>query len=311
MLGRMGAIVAAVGLAAAAAHAAPPDLSGLWSNNSLTQLERPEDFKALVATEAEARAYEAKHLGKPPELPNDAIGGASSEWWETQIGLMRVRGQIRSSEIVSPADGQLPWTAKARASNKARSARQKVDFDHPESLGRGERCLATDGAGPPILNGGYNDNYVFVQTPDHLAIEAEWMHDVRIVRLAPGARHPPRSVRFAMGDSIGHWEGATLVIETTNFIAAEVGADAQSGDDQTVIERITRVSPTELHYAFQVHSPAEFTQPWQGEMSFHPLKGQIYEFACHEGNYALPGILSGARQVEARARAIFARPAAP
>jgi hypothetical protein len=308
-----GADWARVGLAAALIAAparAAPDFSGLWSNNSLTNLERPEDFKTLVVSEAEAKTYEAKHRGKPPENPQDTVGGQESEWWETDVGLLRVRGQIRSSQLVSTADGQLPFNGATKAANKARSARRKVDFDAPESRSRDERCLSTDAAGPPLLNGGYNDNYQFVQTSGELAILAEYMHDVRIVRLAPDARHPPLTIRRAMGDSIGHWEGETLVIETTNFTRAEVGSLAKPGDDMTVVERITRLSPTALHYAFWVRNPVQFTQPWQGEMIFNATKGPIYEFACHEGNYALPGILAGGRQAEARARAAFAAMAA-
>ena len=297
-------------LAAAPARAAP-DLSGLWSNNSLTQLERPDDFKTLVVSEVEAKAYEAKHRGKPPEGdPDDKVGGAESEWWETDIGLLRIRGQIRTSELVSPADGQLPRTAAAKAAGKVRRARRKIDFDNPEARSRSERCVSTEAAGPPMLNGGYNDNYQFVQTGDQLAILAEYLSSLRIVRLAPGARHPPPSMRYAMGDSIGHWEGQTLVIETTNFIAAELAADAPPGADMTVIERITRTGPDTLHYAFWVHDPTQFTQPWQGELTFQATKGPIYEFACHEGNYALRSMLSAGRQAEDRARAAFAAMAA-
>jgi len=275
-----------------------PDLSGLWSNNSLTQLERPDDFKSLVVSEQEARTFEQKHRGQPPEIPNDVVGGANSEWWETDTGLARIRGQARSSWIVSPADGQLPFTAQAKAANKARRERRKTDFDNPESRDRGERCLAAEAAGPPMLNGGYDDNFMLVQTTDSVAILAEYMHDVRIVRLGD-AVHPPASVRRLMGDSIGHWEGDTLVIETTNFTRAEVGDDAPPGADMTVIERLTRISPTELFYEFQVHDPAEFIQPWRGEMVLRATKGPIYEYACHEGNYALPSILSAGRQADA------------
>jgi len=149
-----------------------------------------------------------------------------------------------------------------------------------------------------MLNGGYDDNFMLVQTTDSVAILAEYMHDVRIVRLGD-AVHPPASVRRLMGDSIGHWEGDTLVIETTNFTRAEVGDDAPPGADMTVIERLTRVSPSELFYEFQVHDPAEFIQPWRGEMILRATKGPIYEYACHEGNYALPSILSAGRQADA------------
>ena len=131
------------------------------------------------------------------------------------------------------------------------------------------------------------------------------MHDLRIVRVGAGEKHPAAGLRWDLGDSIGHWESATLGVETTNFSTASIGPDAGPADDMTVIERFTRTSPTEIHYTFMVHAPAEYSQPWQGEMVFRPATGQIYEFACHEGNYALPGILSGGRQAEARARAAF------
>lgn len=297
----------AAGLAAWTAQAAPPpDLSGAWTNNSLTQLERPDDFKSLVASEAEAKAYEKAHLGKPPDAPPEdkEIGGFASEWWETDVGLAKIRGQIRTSWLVSPADGQLPVRASVRAAGKLRSAKRRITFDGPEARPRSERCL--EAATPPMLNGGFNDNYQFVQTPDHLAIYAEWMHDVRIVRIGRAERHPAADIRFDLGDAIGHWEGRTLVVETTNFSPSSIGADAGPRDDMTVTERFTRTAPDEMHYAFQVHAPAVYDQPWRGELIFRPLKAQIFEFACHEGNYALPGILSGGRQAEARARAAFA-----
>lgn len=294
-------------MGAGRAGAAPQDLSGAWTNNFLTQLERPDDFKALVASEAEAKAYEKAHLGKPPDAPPEDkdVGGFASEWWETDTGLARIRGQIRTSWLIAPADGQLPFRADVKKAQKARSARRKIDMSGPEARPRSERCL--EAAVPPLLNGGFNDNFTIVQTPDHLAIYQEWMHDVRIVRLGAGQRHPAATLRWDLGDSIGHWEGATLVVETTNFTPSSIGPDAGPADDMTVIERFTRTSPGEVHYAFMVHAPAEYSQPWQGEMIFRPATGQIYEFACHEGNYALPGILSGGRQAEARARAAFAR----
>ena len=284
-----------------------PELGGLWSNNSLTQLERDDAFKTLVPSEAEARAYEAKHLGKPPDNPDDTVGGAESEFWETNVGLARIRGQLRTSWITSPADGKYPYTVAAKAAHKARRERRKVDFDGPESRSLDERCLETSASGPPLTNGGYNDNYQLVQTKDQVAILAEYMHDVRVVRLDPGARHPPAGVRRWMGDSIGRWEGDTLVVETTNFMPPEYGA--QMGDlssDQTVVERFTRTGPGELSYAFRVTSPSEFVQTLSGEMVLRAAKGPIYEFGCHEGNYALPNILLGARRSEAQAA-----PAAP
>jgi hypothetical protein len=280
-----------------------PSLDGTWSNASLTQLDRPDDFKTLVVPEAEAAAYEKAHRGKPPTIPDDTVGGAESEWWETDVGLARIRGQARTSWIVAPADGQLPFTAAAKAANKARSTRRKTDFDNPESRGLGERCLSTEASGPPMLNGGYNDNYLIVQTPDQIAIMTEYMHDLRIVRLG-NVRHPPKEVRVWMGDSIGRWDGDALVIETTNFTAAEVRApDGDATADMRVVERITRVSPTELHYAFMVQDPKSFVQSWRGEVSFRATGARIFEFACHEGNYSLTHELAGARQQEEAAAA--------
>ena len=144
-----------------------PDLNGLWTNNSLTQLERDDAFKALVPPEAEVKAYEAKHLGRPPDIPDDSIGAATSEFWETDIGLARIRGQARTSWITSTADGQLPYSASAKAERKARRERRKQGvFDGPESLALSERCLDHSASGPPLLNGGFNDNFRFVQTAD-------------------------------------------------------------------------------------------------------------------------------------------------
>jgi hypothetical protein len=303
----LAAIVLAAALATAAAaqsYRAPrtaygaPDFDGSWTNNSLTSLERPEELKSLVVSDADAAAYEKTRLGKPPKLPEDTVGGSDSEWWETDVGLARIRGQRRSSWIVHPADGQIPFTAAAKAANKARSARRKVDFDHPEVRSADERCLLP-AAAPPLLNGGYNDNFQLVQTKTQLAIVAEYMTDLRIVRIG-AVSHPPRHIRGRGGDSIGRWEGETLVIETTNFTPAEVDApDGDPGHDMRVVERITRTGPDELHYAFRVESPAVHAQSWNGEMVLRRLKARMFEFACHEGNYGLPNILSGGRTLDA------------
>jgi hypothetical protein len=289
----------------------PPDLSGLWTNSSLTELERPQDFKSLVPTDADARAFEQAHRGKPPILGplNNAVGGPETDWWERDVGLARIRGQIRTSWIVSPADGQLPFTPAAKAANRALRDRRRVDFDGPESRDLEERCASVSAAGPPLDNGGLNDNFQLVQTRDHLAIYAEWMHVVRIVRLQPTGRvprleHPPASVRFPMGDSIGWWEGGALVIETTNFQPADVAApNGDANADMRIVERLTRTSPTELLYAFSVTNPARYSQTWDAEMLLSATKGPIYEYACHEGNYSLTGILAGARHEEAVTKA--------
>ena len=297
---RAGGLAAIIALAGITAQAAPrPDFSGLWSNGSLTTLERLKDLKALVLTEAEAAAYEAKWRGKAPPIEDD-VGGADSEWWESDHGLGHVRGQACTSWIVSPADGKLPFTAAATDQNAVRKTKRKLPLDNPEDRGRSDRCLPGAAAGPPMLNGTYNNNFTFLQTQDALVIQAEYFSDVRIVRLDSGTRHPPKSVRRWLGDSIGRWEGATLVIETTNFTALEIdAANGDAGADMTVTERLTRLGPDEMFYAFTVRNPARFVMPWQGEMVMRTAKGPMFEYACHEGNYSLRSMLSAARQAEA------------
>jgi hypothetical protein len=297
-------VLVAAGGARAADYRAPrtpwgaPDLNGLWSNSSLTQLERPDELKSLVAPDAIARAWEAFRLGKAPKDPEDNVGGLESEWWETDIGLARIRGQARTSWIVAPADGKLPLTAAFKAFRKARNDSRKKDFDSAEVRDLGERCLDPSAAGPPLMNGGYNDNYQLVQTPAEVAIHAEYMHDVRVVRI--GGRHPPPQIRAWLGDSIGHWEGQTLVVETTNF-APDVVDDPKRDPaaDMKVVERFTRTGPGEITYAFSVTNPSNYAQTWQGEMVFRAGRGPIYEYACHEGNYALVDVLTAARHAEA------------
>jgi hypothetical protein len=300
-----GAVASAAWPALAADYRAPrtahgvPDLEGLWSTSSLTELERPKELKTLVVSEAEAAAFEKERRGRPPPFEDDKIGAATSEWWETDVGLARIRGQVRSSWIVSPADGQLPFTEAATAANKARGERRKVDMDNPESRSLGERCLDATSAGPPIVNSPYLSFVQIVQTADHVVLLGEYDHTYRIVRLKD-ERRPPPEVRRWNGDSVGHWEGQTLVIETTHFTAQEV--DAPNKDpkaDQRVVERITRTSPTQLHYEYIVDQPESFIQSWRAEMVMNASKAPVFEFACHEGNYGLENILAGGRQQDA------------
>ena len=175
-------------------------------------------------------------------------------------------------------------------------------FDNPENRSLGERCILGFGrnAGPPMLaNGFYNNDYQIVQTPDAVAIRVEMVHDVRTIRL--NAEHRTDGLRPWMGDSIGHWDGKTLVVETTNVPEAQAYHGAWK--NLTVIERFTRVGPDRLLYQFTIHDPSMWDADWGGEYEFHPLKGEIYEYACHEGNYALRNILAGARAKEKEAAA--------
>jgi hypothetical protein len=238
---------------------------------------------------------------KVTDLPADCSDGRGTNcnynaaWTDPGVTVMRVAGQPRSSFITVPADGRIPLRKGVRASPPNRLQPGANPSDNPETRALGERCLLGFGgtSGPVMLPVLYNNTYQIVQAPGRLAILVEMDHDVRIVRM--GSReHLPPSVRPWMGDSVGWWEGDTLVIETTNFHPEETLRGAS--DHLKVTERLTGVGRGRLHYAFWVEDPTVFSQPWGGEYEFSATKGPVYEYACHEGNYALAGILAGARE---------------
>ena len=283
-----------------------PDLQGAWTNGSLTHLQRPQGLKTATLSEAEATAWENGPGGRPQA---DEIGQAASEWIAGEK-LSRIDGQARTSWITFPPDGRLPYSPAGRKRLQAAQAAHDNNFDNPEARPASERCLTgvASVAGPPMLNAAYNANYQIVQTPDAVVIVAEMNHDARIVHI--GSVAPlPGVIRQWTGESVGHWEGDTLVIETTGFHPlASFRAPTQLylSPDARVTERLTRVSPGAIRYAFEVDDPQMFTAVWRADMLLRPAEGPLFEFACHEGNYALPGILAGARRTEAEARA--ARP---
>lgn len=306
------------GAAGAADYRAPrtshghPDLQGIWTNTSSTWLQRPPNVKSLVVTEPEAAAIEAgfRRMVDPliSEAPIDPAAPAppvvksveNADFLEMDLRLARVRGEIRTSWIVEPADGRIPFTDAGRKANRERD---RDGYDGPEARPLTERCLLAIGTpeGPPMMNTGFNGHYQIVQTRDHVAIHIEMNHDVRIVRLADRAR-PHDAVRPWMGDSVGWWEGETLVIETTNFhplgkVSSMTGGFAH-GPRTRIVERLTRTADDSLLYAFTVEDPDYFTTPWRGEMPMRAASGPIYEYACHEGNYSLANALSGARVEE-------------
>jgi hypothetical protein len=300
------AALIACGISHAAPYRAPrnavgqPDLEGVWSSMSMTRLERPPGAPLTFATKAQEDAYEVQRreaIGARREA--DVLGQNASEWQE-EFPMARIDGKLRTSWIVSPADGQLPYRPEARERLAAINAGQLTHADGPEDLTVLDRCLVggVGAAGPPIQNpfttsGGTQ----IVQTRNEIAILAEMNHDVRIVRL--NARHQTPTVRQWMGDAIGWWEGETLVVETTNFHPEEgYRGPYLISPNARVTERFRRVSPTELRYEFEVYDPATYTQPWRGEMPLRADKGPIYEYACHEGNYSLPNILQAARAAD-------------
>ena len=316
-----------------------PDLSGVWSNSTLTPMLRPAKYgDRAVFTEDEVREMEqavveeVEEGNKPtdPNAPAEApppaanvrpefaaaggdVGGYNRGWLDPGHSVMRVRGEPRTSLITTP-NGQVPprKAGAPAAPGFGRGGGGMGSFDNPENRSLGERCIIGFGrnGGPPMFpNGFYNNNYQIVQSPEAVSILVEMNHDVRLIPL--NAKHRTDNVRPYFGDSIGWWDGDTLVVETTHIPRSQ--AFMGSWENLKVTERFTRVGKDRLHYAFQVEDPTIWEKPWGGEYEMSPLNGVIYEYACHEGNYALEGILGGARhqEKEAAQAAAAAKPPVP
>jgi hypothetical protein len=300
-----------------------PDLQGTWTNATITPFERPEKYgERLILSDQEADDLEHAEAqfnatADAPTDPNTKVQdlptscgrgftgancGYNNFWVDPGTKLINVNGQRRTSMLVDPANGRMPPLTDAGKQRFAQrmAARGRGDgggpADGPEMRSLGERCILSFGssAGPPMIPLLYNNNYQIVQTPDSVLILVEMVHDARVVRL--NSKHRPSDIRTWMGDSIGWWDGETLVVETTNFRPDQ--SFRASGQNLKVIERFTRVDPNQILYRFTVEDPDTFTRPFSGEVAMNATSEHIYEYACHEGNYALPGILAGARQQE-------------
>jgi len=287
-----------------------PDLQGNWSSATITPLQRPEG-QDLVLTWEEVEVREGRAAGfldavsRPSDPDRSApragggVGGYNGIYIDRGDKVAKVYGEPRSSLITHPADGRTPEltpAARARRAERRESRSQFGQYDHPELRPLGERCLVSFGsnAGPPMLpNGFYNNNYTIVQTPDHVVIMAEMVHDARIIKIGDGPRLPEH-IRPWMGDSWGHWEGDVLVVETTNIHPLH----RYSGEEMKVIERFSRMAEDAVLYEFTIDDPSTYTEPWGGQVPMMALNDRLYEYACHEGNYALSNILSGARYQE-------------
>jgi len=288
----------------------PRDLEGTWDLGSYTDLERPARLPRLVLTPAEAEAYEAPRRafrGMLPGKPGE-VGQVENEFTDRGQGLARVKGQIRASTIVDPPDGRLPYNPRGEklAGPRGPPASAPGELDNPETMGGPTRCVATVAAGAPMLGAPDANCIQIVQTHGELAIWTEKYHDVRIVRLYASAA-AARAARAAatdppswLGRSVGWWEGATLVVETDGFRPGVIAKGQRmlvSGATR-VAERLTRLPTGEILYEFIVEDPDLFTRPWRGETVIRPSRGKVYEYACHEGNYAMGGMLAGARREE-------------
>jgi len=278
-----------------------PDLQGIWTNATITTMERPADLKDKpTLLEKDAVAYEtrvdtafnADRHGATPEQDRDQA--YNRLFLDRGDKLARVDGVARTSLIVDPPDGHLP--ALTDEAKKRNAGRFRNSYDSVKDRPLGERCLLGFGStsGPPMLPVLYNNNYQIVQTPGAIMILVEMVHDVRIVRM--DAQHLPSTIHKWMGDSIGHWEGDTLVVDTANF--TEKTRFRGSSGNLHIVERFKRTDGDTILYRATVDDPTTFTTPWTLEYPFLATPGPIFEYACHEGNYAMPDILGGARQME-------------
>ena len=317
----LGALCAPAAFAQAGGYAPPlaadgkPDLQGFWTNTSLTSLERSAQFKDLAIPSDQAQKLEAGRAAADARsaLPTDPksgapkagqdVGGYNSFYVDAGTQYATINGEKRSSWIVDPPNGKIPYTPAGRKAFDDGLHFVRNTFDGPETRPMAERCLVGFGStgGPPMINVMYNNTYQFVQTKDYVLINVEMNHDARIIPL--GAANT--EVYQWLGRSKGHWDGDTLVVETTNFNPGEslrtfFSASYLLSSDAHVTERFTRTSDTEILYQFTVDDPKLFTQPWKAEMVFNRSAKPAYEYACHEGNHALPGILAGARLNDAQ-----------
>jgi hypothetical protein len=296
-----------------------PDLQGNWTNATMTPLERPPGQGPTLTPEQVARiekgmADRIERLARPSDPNRPAppqggdgstgaagnVGGYNNFWIDAGERVAIYNGEHRSSIVVDPPDGRVPPItdeARARQAERLQFAKQFGQYDNPENRPLAERCIMSFGsnAGPPMLpNYFYNNNYTIVQTKDHVMVMTEMVHDTRVIRI--GGERLPKNVRPWMGDSIGRWEGDTLVIETTNFHPRQLFRGAS--DELKVTERLTRVDAETINYQFTIEDPTTFSRPWSGELPFKAMTDLIYEYSCHEGNYALSNVLSGARAQE-------------
>lgn len=306
-----------------------PDLEGIWTNASLTGLQRPAGVDRLVVDAQEAMiiadntpiagldqvdAPDAGTGQAPPAGSFDfGLRGYNEFWIDPGSTLARVRGEYRTSYVIDPPDGRIPRLENPRGDFQARSFGARYvtgvgDASGPEALPLAERCLLGFGntGGPGMMGVLYNSTYQFVQTDDYVMIMVEMNGDARIIPIYDNAEEARANIRPVeweqwFGDSRGWYENGELVVETINVRPDQMAeSSVRITPEGKITERFSRYSETEIVYQFIVDDDNLYSQPWTAELSFHATEGPIYEYACHEGNYAMPGILAGARMLEAQ-----------
>jgi hypothetical protein len=280
-----------------------PDLQGFWSFANITPFERPVNLgDKAVLSEQEAAQFEKETADRSRQDENRQRGTAADvgrayndAWYDRGT---RVASGRQTSIVVDPPNGRVPALtadAQARATARQNARRQRGPADGPEDRSLGERCILGFNAGPPFAPSAYNNNIQIVQTKDYVMIMTEMVHDARIVPL-DGRPHLPSATRLWMGDSRGRWEGDTLVVETTNF--SEKNLYRGSSENIKLTEKFSRNADGMLTYEFTINDPATWTSSWTGRFPLEPLGDRIYEYACHEANYGMEGILKGTRTEE-------------
>jgi hypothetical protein len=281
------------------------DLQGIWTIGTATPFERPAELAGKeYFTEKEAAEFEkqtaisrdADRRGATPDA--DLRSAYNNGWYDWGSKVVKTR---RTSIIIDPPDGRVPaLTSKGQEAFRAAALRRAQPPAGPEDIGLAERCLVFPTAGPPMLPYAYNNNYHIVQTPNYVMIAVEMVHDARIIPV-DGRPHLDKSVRQWLGDSRGHWEGDTLVVDTTNFDGRTRFGFLYNGltdENYHLTERFTRTDPDTILYRFTVDDPTIYVRPFTGELTMSRIPGPLFEYACHEGNYSMTGMLSGARADE-------------
>jgi hypothetical protein len=286
---------------------AHPNFDGIWNSATATPLERPVHLKDKAFFTPEEAAEWERQVGErnqepSPEAASKSVGTGTYNTFFREFGTRTVK-TLRTSIITDPPDGRIPALTPAAADVKRRRLEGIKNPASARDTGLQDQCLAFVTAGPPMLPYSYNSNYRIMQTKDVFVVHSEMIHDTRIIHL-DGRPHLPPTIRLWQGDSIGHWEGNTLVVDTTNFndgggFYGDAGGNFGWDRNLHGIERFSLLDNDTLLYQFEIDNPTAFTQPWKGELTMTRSSGPIYEFACHEGNYALPNLLSGQRAGEA------------
>lgn len=278
-----------------------PDLQGTYTYRTLTPLNRPRELadKATLTPEEAIEWQEFENRRQNRDLIIDSVGGANYPpgvisynefWYERGVETIADR---RTSLIYDPPDGRMPATNAAGIERRAKIAEDRRLSLGPEARTLADRCLMSGGAGPPMVSGAYNNNMQLIQTRDHIVIVNEMIHRARIIRL--DSEHHTRQLKWD-GDSVAHWDGDTLVIHTQNFYYDQNGRGSSAA--MKVEERITRIDADTLDYDFTIEDPLTWDVSWSARLPMRRIDDPLYEYACHEGNHGLPGILAGWRRYE-------------